>query len=39
MLKEINFAEMMEKLRKFREDLDQKMNDLAMKMKKKVGAN
>ena len=37
MIKEINFPEMLEKIRKFREDMDQKMNDLIVKMKKKVG--
>jgi hypothetical protein len=30
---------MMEKNRKFREETDQKMNDLILKMKKKVGTN
>jgi hypothetical protein len=39
MIKEINFPEMMEKNRKFREETDQKMNDLILKMKKKVGSN
>ena len=29
----------MEKNKKFREEMDQKMNDLAIKMKKKVGSN
>lgn len=30
---------MLEKNRKFREDVDQKMNDLTLKMKRKVGTN
>ena len=29
----------MEKNRKFREDMDQKVNDLTIKMKKKVGSS
>ena len=37
MIKEINFPEMLEKIRKFREDMDHKMSDLVIKMKKKVG--
>ncbi len=39
MIKEINFAEMMEKNKKFKEEADQKLNDLILKMKKKVGSN
>ncbi len=39
MIKEINFAEMMEKNRKFKEETEQKTNDLILKMKKKVGTN
>lgn len=39
MIKEINFAEMLEKNKKFRDDTDQKVNDLILKMKKKVGSN
>lgn len=39
MIKEINFAEMMEKNRKFKEEIEQKTNDLLLKMKKKVGNN
>lgn len=39
MIKEINFPEFLEKNKKFKEDLDQKMNDLILKMKKKVGSN
>ncbi len=30
---------MMEKNKKFKEDADQKINDLIVKMKKKVGSN
>jgi len=39
MLKEINFPDMMEKNRKFKEEMDQKINELVVKMKKKVGTN
>ena len=39
LIKQINFPELMEKNKKFREEMDQKMNDLAIKMKKKVGSN
>lgn len=39
MLKEINFPQMMEKNRKFKEEMDQKITDLVVKMKKKVGTN
>jgi hypothetical protein len=30
---------MMDKLKKFKDDIDQKMQDLGIKMKKKVGTN
>jgi len=39
MIKEINFTEMMDKLKKFKDDQDQKICDLIMKMKKKIGGN
>ena len=37
MIKEINFAEMIDKIKKFKDDLDHRMHDLTIKMKKKVG--
>lgn len=37
MIKEINFPEMQEKNKKFKDEMDQKVNDLIIKMKKKVG--
>ncbi len=39
MIKEINFPEMMDKNKRFKEEMDQKMNDLLVKMKKKVGTH
>lgn len=39
LIKEINFPELLEKNKKFREEMDQKMIDLSIKMKKKVGSN
>ena len=39
LIKEINFPELLEKNKKFREEMDQKMIDLSLKMKKKVGSN
>ena len=37
MMKEINFNEMQQKLRKFKEDSDTKLNEMIIKLKKKVG--
>lgn len=39
MIKEINFPDMMDKNKKFKEETEQKMNDLVLKLKKKVGTN
>lgn len=39
MIKEINFPDMMDKNKKFKEDTEQKINDLVLKLKKKVGTN
>lgn len=39
MIKEINFPDMMDKNKKFKEETEQKMNDLVLKLKKKVGSN
>ena len=39
MMKEINFNDMQQKLRKFKEDTDSKLNDLIIKLKKKIGGN
>lgn len=36
MIKEINFTELLEKMKKFREETDSKVQELASKMKKKV---
>ena len=36
-MKEINFNEMQQKLRKFKEDSDTKLNEMIIKLKKKVG--
>jgi hypothetical protein len=36
MIKEINFTELLEKMKKFREETDAKVQELAIKMKKKV---
>lgn len=37
MMKEINFNDMQQKLRKFKEDSDTKINEMLIKLKKKVG--
>ena len=37
MMKEINFNDMQQKLRKFKEDSDSKLNEMILKLKKKVG--
>lgn len=39
MIREINFPDMMDKNKKFKEETEQKMNDLVLKLKKKVGSN
>ena len=39
MIKEINFPDMMDKNKKFKEETEQKMYDLVLKLKKKVGSN
>lgn len=39
MIKEINFAELQDKIKKFKEDTDHKVGELSLKMKKKVGTN
>ena len=37
MMKEINFNDMQQKLRKFKEDSDTKISEMIIKLKKKVG--
>lgn len=37
MLKEINFTEMQQKIKKMKEDMDQKLGEFSIKLKKKVG--
>lgn len=37
MMKEINFNDMQQKLRKFKEDSDNKISEMIIKLKKKVG--
>lgn len=39
MIKQINFPDFLEKNKKFKDDIEQKMNDLILKMKRKVGSN
>lgn len=39
MMKEINFNEMQQKMKKYKEDMDTKLNEFVIKLKKKVGAN
>ena len=39
MINQINFPDLLEKTKKFKDDTDQKINDLVLKMKKKVGSN
>lgn len=39
MLKEINFPEMMEKMKTVKEDMDHKVAEFSQKIKKKVGVN
>ena len=36
-MKEINFNDMQQKLRKFKEDSDNKISEMIIKLKKKVG--
>lgn len=37
MLKEINFTEMQQKIKKMKEDMQQKLGEFSIKLKKKVG--
>ena len=37
MMKEINFNDMQQKLRKYKEDTETKLNEMVIKLKKKVG--
>jgi hypothetical protein len=37
MLNEINFPEMLNKIKKFKDDMEHKITDLTIKMKKKIG--
>lgn len=39
MLKEINFNEMMDKIKKMKEDVDHKIGEFSIKLKKKCGIN
>ena len=39
MMKEINFNDMQQKLRKYKEDMDTKLQEFTIKLKKKVGPN
>lgn len=39
MLKQINFSEMQEKIKKFKDDTDHKIGELSMRLKKKCGLN
>lgn len=39
MIREINFVEMFEKLKKLKEENDEKLNEFTVKMKKKVSIN
>jgi primosomal protein N'' len=38
MVKEINFAEMQQRLKKFRDDTETRLGEMALKLKRKVGA-
>ena len=38
MMKEINFNEMQQKIKKFKEDSDTKLSEFAIRLKKKVGS-
>lgn len=37
MMKEINFSEMQQKIKKFKEETESKLNEMILKLKKKVG--
>lgn len=37
MLKEINFTEMQQKIKKIKEQTDQKLSEFSIKLKKKIG--
>ena len=37
MMKEINFNEMQQKLKKYKEESESKLNEMILKLKKKVG--
>jgi flagellar biosynthesis/type III secretory pathway protein FliH len=37
MMKEINFNEMQQKLKKYKDDTESKLNEMVLKLKKKVG--
>lgn len=39
MIKDINFADMLEKIKKQKDEVDRKVSEFAIKLKKKVGAN
>jgi len=39
MIKEINFSEMLEKVKKQKEEVDHKVSEFGSKIKKKVGVN
>ena len=39
MIKEINFTEILERLQKQKEEVEQKVSEFATKIKKKVGVN
>jgi len=39
MIKQINFPDFLERNKKFKDEMDQKMNELILKMKRKVGSN
>jgi hypothetical protein len=39
MVKEINFAEMQQRLKKFRDDTESKLGEMALKLKRKVGSS
>jgi flagellar biosynthesis/type III secretory pathway protein FliH len=36
-MKEINFNEMQQKLKKYKDDTESKLNEMVLKLKKKVG--
>lgn len=39
MLKEMNFTQLMDKIKKIKEDTDQKIGEFSIKLKKKCGIN